>query len=237
MHTFGRALRAYFEGQTDAELVLHRDDGFRDTIPVAVFFRDPKAFSPQELEALDRCRGHVLDVGAGAGIHSVALQARGLTVTALDVDPEAIDIMTHRGVRDVRSADIFAFDAGPFDTMLLLGHGIGMVGTMADLDRFLHHAPTLAAPDGQMLLNSVDVRATDDLTHLAYHERNRAAGRYEGEIALEFEFDGKRGAPFTWLHVDFETMATAAAGAGWDAELLQQDPSGEYLARLVRKTT
>jgi len=237
MQPFGRALRAYVDGRTDAALVMHRDDGVQEPIPVAVFFRDAAELTQQELDALDRCRGHVLDVGAGAGIHSLELEARGLTVTALDVDPEAVAIMTSRGLEDARLADVFDFDAGPFDTLLLLGHGIGMMGTLTGLDRFLHHAGKLTTPDGQILLNSVDVRVTDDPRHLAYHERNRDAGRYEGEIALEFEFDGERGAPFTWLHVDFETMAAAADRAGWDAERLQQDPTGEYLARLVRRVT
>jgi SAM-dependent methyltransferase len=235
MQPFGRGLRAFFEGQQDAVHILHRDDGLPQPIPIAVFFRDAAEFTEQELDALDRCRGHVLDIGAGAGIHSLELEARGLTVTAIDVDPDAVAIMISRGLEDVRLADVFEFDAGPFDTLLLLGHGIGMVGTLAGLDRFFRYAPTLTATGGQILLNSVDVRMTEDPKHLAYHERNRKAGVYEGVIAMEIEFDGERGAPFTWLHVDFETMATAADRAGWDAELLQQDPTGEYLARLVRK--
>ena len=85
----GLAILAYLEGDRDAELVIHRDDGMDDSMPVGFFFRQPPDFDPVEKEAVDRCKGHVLDVGAGTGPHSLVLQERGLSVTAIDIIPEA----------------------------------------------------------------------------------------------------------------------------------------------------
>ena len=140
MEPQGLALLAYVEGDFDAELMIRRDDGVEDPMPVSHFFRDPSEFSEIEKTALQRCAGRVLDVGAGAGIHSLALQQQGTAVTAIDINPHAVAVMSRRGVKDVHCADVFQFRTQLFETLLLMGHGIGMVETVAGLDRFLTHA-------------------------------------------------------------------------------------------------
>lgn len=235
MNPFGAALSAFFEGRRGAQLVIRRDDGHEVPLPVKHFFREPPEFSEIERAALDECRGRVLDVGAGTGIHSLYLQKRNLEVTAVDIDPLAVEILRARGVRDVRAADISEFQGGSYDTILLLGHGIGMVQTIHGLERFLARAESWLAPGGHVLLDSVDVRSTEDPVHLAYHEANRRAGRYIGEIRVEFEFEGARGPLCGWLHVDAETLAERAGAAGLDCAVLCRMEGGEYLARLGRR--
>ncbi len=75
----------------------------------------------------------------------------------------------------------------------MLGHGIGMAEDLAGLDRFLIHARNLAPGDGQMLVHSHDVRKTEDARHLDYHDANRRAGRYIGEIRIRFVFRQETG--------------------------------------------
>ncbi len=231
----GLALKAYFEGDTDAELYGRRDDGQGGPMPVSRFFRSPEEFTLLENTALAHCRGRVLDVGAGTGLHSLVLQEKGFEVTAIDISPHAVEIMRVRGVHDAHCADIFTFQGGPFDTLLLMGHGIGMVETLAGLKGFLDHVRNLVAADGQILLESLDVRQTNDPTHLAYHEANRKAGRYIGEIRLQFSFGEVVGPYCGWLHVDPETLQAHAEGAGWGFEVLLSEENGDYLARLWKR--
>ncbi len=233
MTPHGLALKAFFKGDTDAELVGRRDDGV-GALPVSHFFRTPAEFTPIENTALAACRGRVLDVGAGTGLHSLVLQEKGLEVTAIDVSPHAVEIMQARGVKNAHSADIFTFQDGPFDTLLLLGHGIGMVETIAGLSRFLECAPSLLKAGGQILLDSLDVRLTDVPEHQAYHEANRLAGRYVGEIRMQFSFGDLTGPFCGWLHVDPETLQVHAEKADWRCEALAEEENGDYLARLVR---
>ncbi len=233
MFPYGRALLAYYRGDTQAELTIRREDGLEDRLPMSHFFRPAERFLPIELEALDQCRGHVLDIGAGTGLHSLVLHDRGFDVTALDVNELAVDIMDEAGVRDTRCSDIFAFDGGPFDTLLLLGHGIGMVEDLAGLDRFLIHARTLMQPDGQVLVHSHDVRKTTDPRHLTYHDAARRAGRYIGEIRMQFVFENEVGPMCGWLHVDPQTLERHAAQGQWAGEILMEEESGDYLARLT----
>ncbi len=233
MDPHGAALLAYFEGDASAELVVRRDDGHEGRLPAGHFFREPSEFTPVEKAAIENCLGHVLDVGAGTGLHSLVLQEKGARVTAIDVSSRAVEIMSRRGVVDVRRADVFEYERGTFDTVLMLGHGIGLVETLAGLDRFLVQACGLLSAGGQVLLDSLDVRVTSDRKNLAYHEANRRAGRYIGEIRLQSEYQGKTGPCYGWLHVDAETLKTHAVDAAWKCEVILEENSGDYLARLT----
>ena len=164
----GAALRAFLAGREDAEVVVRGEDGEEERTPARVFFRGPKEFSSLEEVALDLCRGRVLDVGAGAGCHSLVLQERGLAVVAIDVAPEAVEVMRSRGVRDVRCGDVFAWAGGRFDTLLILMNGIGLVGSLDGLDRFLRDTSRLLNAGGQILLDSYDPGEPDQKGGLLY---------------------------------------------------------------------
>jgi SAM-dependent methyltransferase len=233
MTPYSLALLDFFKGDTAAKVIVHRDDGLKSDMPVDVFFRRPVDFSPLEQTALALCRGEVLDVGAGAGCHSLALQERGLNVWAIDISPQAVEIMSQRGVKQVQRADVFELQAGLFDTLLLIMHGIGMVESLAGLNRFLCHAQRLLKPDGQILCDSLDVHATTELIHLAYQEANRQAGHYFGEIRMQFEYKGQKGPFFSWLHVDAETLADHAQKTGWSCRVVRREENGDYLAQLT----
>jgi SAM-dependent methyltransferase len=234
MKPFGLALLDFWKGDKSTRFTLIRDDGFAEELPISDFFRGPGEFAGLENRALDLCRGHVLDVGAGAGHHSLVLQRRGLRVCAIDISAGAVQVMREEGVADVREADVLQFDGGRFDTILMLGHGIGMAEDIDGLRRLLSHLGILLRPGGQVLVDSMDCRATGDPRHLAYHEANRKAGRYFGEVRLQLQFVSQTGPVYGWLHVDPETL-TNEASAGWTTEIVRQEADGNYLARLTRE--
>jgi hypothetical protein len=142
--------------------------------------------------------------------------------------------MRQRGVFDVRQADISLFADGEFDTVIMMGHGIGVVEDITGLNSFLKQAPNLLKPNGQILLTSLDVRVTNNPTHLEYQKRNLNSGRYFGEIRMQFEYSSIRGPLFGWLHIDAETLSSYASKTGWNCDVVQQQPNGNYLARLTR---
>ena len=234
MEPHGRALWDYWSGDAGARVTISRDDGYTDDMPAADYFRQPADFSRLEQTAIDLCRGHVLDVGAGAGCHSLALQERGLRVLAIDVSPQAVEVMAKRGVKDVLCIDVFELHGAQFDTLLMMMHGIGLVETLPGLDRFLRHAHNLLKPDGQLLFDSLDVRFTDNPRHLAYQAANRQAGHYIGEIRMQFEYKGHTGPLFSWLHVDPETLIDHAQRMGWSCQVVCREDGGDYLAQLTR---
>ncbi|MFN2420671.1 MAG: class I SAM-dependent methyltransferase [Gemmatimonadota bacterium] len=231
----GRALWHYFQGDHGATLRLKSSLGEDDEIPIAVFFRGPEELFPFEAYALELCRGRVLDAGAGTGVHSLILQERGADVSAVEILPQAIEILRGRGVKNVVEGDLFAVELGRFDTMLMLMNGIGPVGTVAGLERFFSRAGELVAPGGQILVDSA-APAPDDV------EVRPAAGvwppstdeAYPGEAWIELEYKGAIGEPFRELYVDAETLAAHGARAGWACTIAFGDAEGGYLARLTR---
>jgi len=203
-------------------------------VPIRVFFRGPSEFSALEEAALDLCRGRVLDAGAGAGCHSLVLQEQELSVCAIDIAPEAVEVMRRRGVKDARCADIFHFHEGPLDTILLMMNGIGVVEDLAGLHRFLADAHRLIAPDGQILLDSYDPNWSDDPGEGAPSEARGPAGRYIGEMRFRLEYKGKKGPPLAWLFLDSKLLGERAMKASWSCEVIWQEEEGHYLARLTR---
>jgi SAM-dependent methyltransferase len=153
----------------------------------------------------------------------------------MDVSPEACEVMRQQGVKEVYCASFDDFKAKPFDTLLILGRSICMVETLKGLAEFLKDARRLVKPGGQIILNSADVTKTSNPQHLAYHAANRRVGRYIGEIRLYMEYKGEKAPVTGLLHVDAVTLAEYAAKANWSCEILFQENSGNYLAKLTKK--
>jgi SAM-dependent methyltransferase len=224
---------AYESGDTAAEIQVTDDLGDTDALPVAYFFRTEDELPPMERRALALCRGRVLDLGAGAGAHALTLQARGLDVTAVEILPELVDLMTRRGVRDGRPGSVFHPPEGRWDTILMLMNGLGLPETLAGLERFLTGAEELLEPGGQILADSTDMRpfATGrdpGGTDLPI----RDDGRYVGEIQFQLTYGDRVGEPFSQLYVDPDTLSAVAARYGWRTEIVDTGAHGGYLARL-----
>jgi len=232
----GRLLADYQDGHGDAEGAVIWEDGARSPLLASVFFRGPERFSRAEAAAVELCRGRVLDAGAGAGCHALALQERGIAVHALDLCPQAVEVMRRRGVRDVRLGDVFAAAGNVYDTVLMLMNGLGLVGDLAGLGRFFGVVDRLVAPGGQILFDSADLRVTDDVAELRRLVRRVQEGRYRGETRQRIEYRGERSAPLAWLYVDGRTLRHRAREHGWTSQIVYEDDDGTYLARLVRTT-
>jgi SAM-dependent methyltransferase len=230
----GQALLDYHRGRQGATLTVHCNVADDEPLPASYFFRTLLQMPELERLALDECRGRVLDLGAGAGCHSLELQSRGFAVKAVDVSAGAVQVMSERGVHTVARHDLFAPlppNERPFDTVLLLMNGLGLAGSLAGLDKFLAHARTLLAPGGQVLATSSDVR-------YLYEDEDGAVtlnlnGPYYGEIEYSLSFKKERGEAFPWLFVDAALLQDAAEAAGYTADFLGEDEEGQYLVRLM----
>lgn len=229
----GVSLLDYLNGETSTTITVYGELVERRVVPVHLFFREPADFPPLEKRAIELCRGRVLDIGAGAGCHSLAMQESGLAVCALDFLPECVEVMKRRGVREAHCANIHSFEAEAFDTLFSMMNGMAVVRDLSGLQPFLKRVRRLLKPDGQFIVDSTDMRRVAAPGIQAYLEMKSAKGEYFGVMHLQLEYKGRRGAPFTQLHVDAETLFEHAAQSGWNCEIIEQEESGRYLARLT----
>lgn len=228
MDVFGLALNAYFSKRDSTPLILHNSYDAPEEMPVDVFFREKQDMSEIEQKALSLCRGRILDIGAGVGVHTLELQKMDKDVTALEISLMATEIMKKRGVKKIVSEDIFKYQALPFDTLLLMMNGIGIAESLQGLSKFLRHADTLLAENGQIVFDSSDIR------YLYEAEIPIPTATYYGEIQFKYEYKQQKGAWFNWLYIDFKTLSEIAKKEGWKSELILEDESDQYLARLIR---
>jgi len=222
---FGQTLFDHYQQNGKHKLWINNKYGPKEEMPVDVYFRDEEDMPELELQALALCNGAVLDIGAGAGSHALALQKRGLSVTAMDISPMAATIMQQRGVEDVVVSDIFDFNGKQYDTLLLMMNGIGLCGTLNRLRAFLQHASQLLKPGGQLIFDSSDIA-------YLYNGHPPLTGDYYGELWYKYQYKGKKGDWFKWLYIDKDTLQDIAISEGWSCQVLFEDDMDQYLIKL-----
>lgn len=232
MSLLGKALQDFQNSGKAETLSVVREDGCTCEYPVEKLFASTIEYKIDRL-AIDMCRGKVLDVGAGAGRHSLFLQARGVNVEAIDISPDAVEVMLRRGVQNVQCSNIWQLAGNRYDTVLMLAHGLGITKTVGGLGSFLKQMAEVVAPGGTILAESLDFsRATEPADHI-YQASLIAKCKYRGEVTLRLKYGEAIGQPFEWLHVDFETLSRVADQSGWEAEKLLETDDGDYLCRLT----
>jgi SAM-dependent methyltransferase len=225
---FGEALQDYWQNKPLHPLLIETSYGDTEEMPVELFFRPWDEFTPFEQIALDFAKDKILDIGAGAGAHSLYLQQQEKDVTALEAAPGAVEILRQRGVEKIVEADIFDYTGEKFDTLLLLMNGIGLAGKIDGLKELLPRLKNLISQDGIILFDS------SDISYL-YEGSEMPEGKYYGEISYRYVYGPKKGEWFDWLYVDKVTMAEIAEEAGFSLDILFEDETAQYLGILQLK--
>ncbi len=228
----GKAIQDYFNGITTDNILVRTDIAEDETLSPSYFFRTYDQMPVQEQEALRRCKGKVLDIGAGAGAHSIWLKDNGFEVTSLDISPLSCETMVARGLKNVHCDDIYALTGIKFDTILLLMNGAGVAQTLPGLVVLLNHLKNLLQPDGRILADS------SDLLYLFTDENGEswidiASDTYYGEMEYQLSYKNVKGKKFPWLFVDPETLAEYAQRAGFTVVDTTKGTHFDYLIELA----
>jgi cyclopropane fatty-acyl-phospholipid synthase-like methyltransferase len=232
MELHGQALLDYINGDEGAHYILRRDDGIAYPPIYAKQFFYPEGLPELDRIAVQHCVGKALDLGAGAGSHSLAIQERGLGVTSVDISARAVEVMSRRGCKNARVGDIFDSYSEPFDTVFVILN-IGIVRNLDGLAKFLKHLDTLMSDNGRLITDSIDPRNSEDESYRKYTQAKIAEGRYLGERTLRIEYKNQIGDWFEWMHIDPETLGQYVHKAGYSMERLGNDGK-RYLVSITR---
>jgi SAM-dependent methyltransferase len=233
---FGRLLLDYLAGEA-GQLILERDDDRAGpALPADVFFAEHREWPSQEQQVFELVHGRVLEVGCGAGRHSLEAQRRGLDVVAIDISPGAVEVCLRRGMRDFRLLPLAAVDAslGVFDTVLMMCGNFGLVGTARDAVLVLRSLHGMTTPTARIVLDSVDPHQDDDPADLACQEKNRARGDLPGQVTIRLRYCGSATPWFELLNLSARELEDLVAEAGWRLAHLVEGEPPEYYAVLEK---
>lgn len=230
---FGQLLLDHLAGHA-GEPRLERDDGRSEpALSAEWFFAEHDQWPGAERDIFSDARGRILDVGAGAGRHSLEAQRQGLEVVAIDISPGAVEVCRRRGVRDARALALAGIDEslGTFDTVLLLCGNFGLIGSAEAAKTILRTLNSLTSPKGRIVLDSVDPHVCPDL---AYQGLNSARGRMPGQETIRIRY-GTRVTPwYDLLMLSVAELEELIGGAGWRLARVVREEPGEYYAVLEK---
>lgn len=227
---FGQALLDYQTNNAPQDLITETSISEADELPVNYLFRSFAQMPLIEQTALELAKGKIVDVGCGAGSHSLYLQHKGMSVKAIDISAKAIQCCVLRGVENAKVQHLLALENETFDTILLLMNGTGIFRTLADLPVYLEKLKSLLNPGGQILIDSSDLIYMYDENEDGSH--SIPAEGYYGELTFTVSYKGQTDEPFPWLYLDYNTLQRAAHAHGLECELLETGEHYDYLARL-----
>ena len=229
---FGKAILDYQTNNAPEDLITETTISEEDEMSVAYLFRSYDEMPQMEQKALQLAKGKILDVGCGAGSHSLSLQnERNLAVTSIDISANAIQACTLRGLKNAKIQDVLTLENEKYDTILLVMNGAGMCGKLKNIPNFLLKLKSLLNPGGQILLDSSDI--------IYMFDDDEDGGKwipskneYYGEIVFNISYKGEKEKPFDWMFIDYNTLQNAALDNGFQCELILEGEHYDYLARL-----
>jgi len=232
---FGEVYMAYYRGEPSNH-TTERDDGLvRESPDAHYYFRTYEEWQKYEQDAIKEVKGRVLDIGLGAGRHTLYLQDKGHAITGIDTSPLSLKVSKLRGVKNcmLMSLHQLDFPDDSFDTVLMLGQNLGL-GNMAVMRSYLSKIYDITSPDGIIIGEARDPSNTTNPEHLAYYERNRRLGLPIGLIKVRIGFQGKVGEWFDLFLMDQESLKEIIAPTGWKVSKNYYSEQGMYVTILTK---
>lgn len=229
---FGKAMFDFQTNNSPEDIITETSISEEDEMSVDYLFRSYNEMPKLEQKALQLAIGKTLDVGCGAGSHSLSLQNdRNLEVTSIDISTKAIETCRLRGVNNAKVQNILDFEGEKFDTIILLMNGVGIFGKLEKCNTYLSKLKSLLNPNGQILLDSSDI--------IYMFDEDEDGGKwipssntYYGELVFNISYKGEKEEPFDWLYLDYNTLQNAAVANGLKCELILEGDHYDYLAKL-----
>jgi SAM-dependent methyltransferase len=231
---FGEMLLAAYRAGDRSSVVFEvteRDDGHVSVRNSSFYFDAVQPGSPDQT-LLSAVEGRVLDVGCGAGRHLQFLASQGIDATGIDISSGAVEVCTARGLDAVHGDILDPPPVGRFQTFVMLGGNLGMLGSPSQARKLLGSLALLAEPGARILAEGIDLTATTDPLHLEYQRANLRRGRHLTQVRMRIRY---RNLATCWTDLWFpplDELAAIAHECGWTLTTKLPVPAG-YRVELV----
>ena len=229
---FGHAILDFQTNNAPENIFTETTISDVDEMSVAYLFRSHSEMPKIEQKALELAYGRILDVGCGAGSHSLYLQdQKKLEVVAIDISENAIATCKLRGIDNAFVKNILKLENQKYDTILLLMNGTGIFETLEKAELYLLKLKSLLNIGGQILIDSSDLKYMYDEEDLDLI--NQTENNYYGEITFTISYKNQTEVPFPWLYLEFDILKKLATKVGLQSEIIINGDNYDYLARLT----
>jgi len=226
---YGQALLDYQNNRATTDIKTWSSVAGKDVMPLDYLFRSYKKMPRIEQKALDLCQGKILDIGCGAGSHSLYLQEKGFDISAIDTSKKAVKVCRLRGLKKVLQQDFWHLKNQKYDTIFLLMNGIGLSGSLANLPQFLKHLKGLLNPKGQILVDSSDIIYMFEAEDGSFEIPE---AHYYGEVKFTMSYKKQTSAKFNWLYLDFDNLRMYSQNTGLKCQKILEGSHYDYLAKI-----
>jgi SAM-dependent methyltransferase len=233
----GHMLWAYYQGREVYD-VWERDDGYISVESPKAYFSEYEDWPSHQKKAMEFVKGRVLDIGCGAGRHSLYLQKKGFDIMGIDISPLAVKVCRVKGLKkaEVMSIEEADFKPGSFDTIIMLGNNFSLFGSLKKARRLLKKVRSITSEDALIIAETRDPFATDNTAYLEYYALNRKRGRMSGQLRGRGRFEKYIGRWSDWLMVSKEEMETVIRGTGWKVRRFIDSEDARYIA-IIEKSS
>ena len=229
---FGKAILDYQNGNYTEDIITSTSISNEDELPIPYLFRPFQEMPNIEKKALKSAKGKILDVGCGAGSHSLYLQNKGFDVKSIDISQGAIETCKLRGLKNAHVLDVLN-ETQTFYTILMLMNGSGFFESLERTPHVLNHLKGLLNKGGQILIDSSDIKYMYEDDDGGYWLDANAD--YYGELEYQITYKGDTES-FTWMYLDFDNLKTACDIVGLQCELVLEGDHYDFLARITIAT-
>ena len=236
---YGHLISDRHNGRDNVE-VVEREDGFIDTNRLGPrnYFADYADWAEHQKGTMAYATGRVLDLGCGAGRHSLYLQEQGHDALGTDNSPLAIETCQRRGLKHAVVTSITQLDSkiGTFDTILMMGHNFGLAGNYKRAKWLLRRFAAMTSGTAKIIAETMDPYETTDPGHLTYHQFNRDRGRMSGQLKLRVRYKKYATPWFDYLFVSQAEIEDILNGTPWQVEhYINPADTPTYVAILTKR--
>ena len=231
----GHAIKDALEGKYGFE-VVERDDGYVIGGSNTQYFDEYEKWQSYEKESIKFAKGKILDIGCGAGKHSLYLQSKGDNVFGVDISPLTIEVCKKRGLKNAEVLSIEKIESlkRNFDTFLLLGNNFGLLQNFNKAKKILKKLNKLSENRAIIIAESSDPYKTEENANLEYQKNNIEKGKMAGQRRIRIRYRGFTTDWFDYLGVSKEEMEKIVEGTGWKIKKFFDSERSSYIA-LIEK--